>query len=113
MYVIKKIDSRNDSTPLCPETLITSEVDVAIFADHSSSHPVLMKYYLVNYLILQDKKVLESEAVYIPLHGFANIPEFKQTIARSKEATKPETVVIKSYLQVSPEEYNRLNSASA
>ena len=73
----------------------------------------LMKYYLVNYLILQDKKVLESEEVYIPVHGFANIPEFKQTIARSKKATNPETVVIKSYLQVSPEEYNRLNNASA
>ena len=98
VYVIKKIDNRNDSTPICPEGLATSEVDVAIFADHSSLHPVLMKYYLVNYLILQDKKVLESEAVYIPLHGFANIPEFKQSIARSKEATNPETVVIKSYL---------------
>ena len=77
------------------------------------SYTVLMKYYLVNYLILQDKNVLESEAVYIPMHGFANIPEFKQTIARSKKATNPETVVIKSYLQVSPEEYNRLNNASA
>ena len=113
MHVIMKIGNRKGSTPNYPKGLTTSEVDVAIFAHHSSSYTVLMKYYLVNYLILQDKNILESEAVYIPMHGFANIPEFKQTIARSKEATNPETVVIKSYLQLSPEEYNRLNNASA
>ena len=72
-----------------------------------------MKYYLVNYLILQDKKVLENEAVYVPLHGFASISDFKQTIARSKEDdTNPETVVIKSYLQVSHEEFARVSAAN-
>ncbi len=73
-----------------------------------------MKYYLVNYLILKDKTVLESEAVYIPMHEFSGISEFKQTIARSKqEVTCPETVVIKSYQQVSREEYNSTITANA
>jgi hypothetical protein len=73
-----------------------------------------MKYYLVNYLILKDKTVLENEAVYIPMHGFSGISDFKDTIARSKnETTCPETVVIKSYQQVSPEEFNSTNNASA
>ena len=73
-----------------------------------------MKYYLVNYLILQDKKVLENEAVYIPLHGFASISDFKQSIAMSKEDdTNPHSVVIKSYLQVSQEEFTRVSSANS
>ncbi|MDO9375023.1 MAG: hypothetical protein Q7T76_11420 [Ferruginibacter sp.] len=73
-----------------------------------------MKYYLVNYLILHEKKVLENEAIYLPLHGFATISAFKETIARSKEnGTNPETIVIKSYLQVSPEEFNRINAGNA
>lgn len=72
-----------------------------------------MKYYLVNYLILENKQVLENERVYIPMHGFASISDFKQTIAKAKQAiANPESIVIKSYKQVSMEEFNSINRAS-
>ena len=73
-----------------------------------------MKYYLVDYLILEDKTVLENEQVYMPMHSFSGIGDFKQTIADSKDNyTDPESIVIKNYSQVSSEEFNRVNMRNA
>lgn len=73
-----------------------------------------MKYYLVNYLILEDKTVLENEQVYMPMHSFSGIGDFKQTIADAKDnCTDPESIVIKSYLQISTEEFNRIHMGNA
>ncbi len=73
-----------------------------------------MKYYLVSYLILDGKNVKENAQVYISLHNFANILDFKQNISTAKKATENvETIVIKSYKQVSMEEYNLANKQIA
>lgn len=66
-----------------------------------------MKYYLVNYLVMEAKQVLENEKVYIPMHTFANVRDFKDTISKATPTyINPASIVIKSYKQVSPEEYN-------
>ena len=73
-----------------------------------------MHYYLVNYLILEDKKVLINEHIYISLYNFANTNDFKQTIAGSvKSISNPESIVIKSYKQVTLEEYDGMNALTA
>ena len=73
-----------------------------------------MKYYLVNYIILDKKTVTvtENENVGITLHSFANIDDFKKTIAKMKneEAIKDD-IVIKSYKQISQEAFNSLNTS--
>lgn len=70
-----------------------------------------MKYYLVNYIILDNKTVIENENVGIELHTFANIDDFKKLIAEMKnEDTKIEHIVIKSYKQISVEAYNSLST---
>jgi len=71
-----------------------------------------MKYYLVNYIILNHKIVTENENVGITLHSFANIDDFKKTIATMKnDEAVTENIVIKSYKQISQEAYNCLNTA--
>ncbi len=71
-----------------------------------------MKYYLVNYIILNHKTVTENENVGITLHSFANIDDFKKTIATMKnDEAVTENIVIKSYKQISQEAYNCLNTA--
>ncbi len=71
-----------------------------------------MKYYLVNYIILNNKTVTENENVGITLHSFANIDDFKKTIATMKnDEAATDNIVIKSYKQISQEAYNCLNTA--
>jgi len=68
-----------------------------------------MKYYLVNYIILQNKRVTENEYVGVTLHTFANIDGFKKAIAEIKNgAINIDDVVIKSYKQISEDSYNSL-----
>ena len=63
-----------------------------------------MKYYLVNYIILQNKRVTENEHVGVTLHTFANIEGFKQSISDLKHGCVDiDNVVIKSYKQISEE----------
>lgn len=70
-----------------------------------------MNYYMVNYLVLDDKEILENESIYHPMQTFANVQDFKSTIAKGIHARlNPNSVVIKSYKQVSIEEYNQLGN---
>jgi hypothetical protein len=71
-----------------------------------------MKFYLVNYIILDKKTVIENENIGITLHSFANIPDFKKSIAAMKNAgSETENIVIKSYKQISKEAFNSLGAA--
>ena len=71
-----------------------------------------MKYYLVNFLVLNNKIVTLNENIGIPLHTFANIDDFKKSIASLKnDAAEVENIVIKSYKQISREAFNSLNTA--
>ncbi len=70
-----------------------------------------MNYYIVNYLVLDEKEILDNKSIYLPMQTFANIQDFKSTIAKSIHARlNPNSVVIKSYKQVSIEEYNNLGN---
>lgn len=72
-----------------------------------------MKYYLVNYILLDNKVITLNENIGISLYSFANIEEFKQTIAARKSGVaETEQVVIKSYKQISQEAYNCLDTTS-
>ncbi|MEO5890992.1 MAG: hypothetical protein ABIQ31_12105 [Ferruginibacter sp.] len=72
-----------------------------------------MKYYLVDYIILDKKTVIENHHAGIFLHTFANIEDFKKGIAELKNnGTDPESVVIKSYKQISEEAYNSLKTTT-
>jgi hypothetical protein len=69
-----------------------------------------MKYYLVNYIILDNRTVIENEHVGLSVHSFANIDEFKKSIAEMKhDAVAVDNIVIKSYKQISAETFNALN----
>ena len=71
-----------------------------------------MKFYLVNYIILDKKTVIANENIGITLHTFANIPDFKKSIANMKNAvSETENIVIKSYKQISKEAFNSLNTS--
>ena len=71
-----------------------------------------MKYYLVNYIVLDNKTVTENENIGITLHTFANIDDFKKTISAMKDAgSETENIVIKSYKQISKEAFNSLSTA--
>ncbi|MEO6228527.1 MAG: hypothetical protein ABJB11_01450 [Ferruginibacter sp.] len=72
-----------------------------------------MNYYVVNYLVLDEKEILENKNIYLPMQSLANIQEFKTTIAKGIHARlNPNCIVIKSYKQVSMEEYNHLHNHS-
>ena len=65
-----------------------------------------MKYYLVNYLLLDKKAITENEHIGIGLHSYADINEFKKSIVTLKSAgIESEKVVIKSYKQISQEAF--------
>ena len=73
-----------------------------------------MKYYLVNYIMLDKKTVTvtENENIGIPLHTFANIDDFKKSIASLKnDRAQPEDIIIKSYKQISQEAFQSLNAS--
>jgi hypothetical protein len=70
-----------------------------------------MKYYLVNYILLDNKMITLNENIGIGLHSFANIDEFKKSIAAMNlEGIEKEKVVIKSYKQISKEAFNCLST---
>lgn len=87
-----------------------------LLVENVSTYPPMniMKYYLVNYIILDKKTVTvtENENVGITLHSFANIEDFKKSIAAMKnEVTVKDDIVIKSYKQISQETFNSLNTS--
>ena len=65
-----------------------------------------MKYYVVNYLVFENRKIVENEWVGVPLHNFANTNDFRTVIANKKHGlVDPANIVIKSYKQVNEAEY--------
>jgi hypothetical protein len=72
-----------------------------------------MKYYLVNYILLDNKMITLNENIGIGLHTYANIEEFKQSIvAMNMAGVEKEKVVIKSYKQISKEAFNCLSTTT-
>jgi hypothetical protein len=72
-----------------------------------------MKFYLVNYIILDNRTVIANENVGITLHNFANITDFKKSIAILKNiVSETEKIVIKSYKQISKEAYKALSTST-
>ena len=70
-----------------------------------------MKYYLVNYILLDKKVITENENVGIGLRTYADINEFKKSIVTLKHAEiETEKVIIKSYKQISQEAFNCLDT---
>ena len=70
-----------------------------------------MNYYVVNYLVFDNRRIVENNWTAVSLHNFANIDDFRNTIAKMKNMHKnAASIVIKSYKQVSLEEYNRENN---
>ena len=66
-----------------------------------------MKYYFVNYLVVENQQLLERNWIGLPLQSPANTMDFKILITRLKNKVKnPATIVIESYKQVSMEEFN-------
>ncbi|MEP7110962.1 MAG: hypothetical protein ABI760_23405 [Ferruginibacter sp.] len=73
-----------------------------------------MKYYLVNYIVLNKKTVIENKNIGITLFTFANIDDFKKSISTIKNVrSETEKIVIKSYKQISLEAFNSLNTEMA
>ncbi|MEO6733126.1 MAG: hypothetical protein ABIN01_18015 [Ferruginibacter sp.] len=72
-----------------------------------------MKYYLVNYIILNKNIIIENQHIGIPLFTFANINDFKKTIAAKKSAgPEIENIVIKSYQEISKEAFYSLDTVT-
>jgi len=70
-----------------------------------------MKYYLVNYLIVDKKTITENEKMGICLHTFASNEELRKSIAALKNAgSKAENIVIKSYKQITKETFYSLGA---
>lgn len=70
-----------------------------------------MKYYLVNYLILDKKTVTENANMGISLHSFANNELLKKSIAVYKNANNIlDNIVIKSYEQITCEAFKSLGN---
>jgi len=69
-----------------------------------------MKYYLVNFILLDNKVITLNENIGIGLHSYANIEEFKISLsAMNLTGVEKEKVVIKSYKQISKEAFNCLS----
>ncbi len=69
-----------------------------------------MKYYLVNFIALDNRIITLNENIGIGLHSYADIEEFKVSIAAMNFAgVEKEKVVIKSYKQISEEAFNCLS----
>ncbi|MEO6721702.1 MAG: hypothetical protein ABIN67_15140 [Ferruginibacter sp.] len=65
-----------------------------------------MKYYFVNYLVFDNKEIVEKKWIGVPLHHFANTNDFKLMISRQKDSVKsPEAIIIERYKQVTKEEF--------
>lgn len=70
-----------------------------------------MNYYLVNYIVLENKNVIVNDRIGITLQAFGNINDFKNIITRiHKTDAHSESVVIQSYKQVYKEEYYEFTS---
>ena len=70
-----------------------------------------MKYYFVNYLVFDNKEIVEKKWIGIPLHHFANTNDFKLMITRQNEPVKnPGCIVIERYKQVTKEEFYHKNA---
>ena len=68
-----------------------------------------MKYYLVNYLILDKKTITENDKMGVCLHSFASTEELRKSIAALKKTgSKTDNIVIKSYKQITREAFNSL-----
>lgn len=71
-----------------------------------------MKYYLVNYVILDHKTITENEFIGVPVYSFPSIDDFKKSIIGiKKDDLEIENMVIKSYKQISSEAFKSLNTA--
>ncbi len=72
-----------------------------------------MKYYLVNFILLDNRMIILNENIGIGLHSYANIEEFKESIASLNLAgVEKDKVVIKSYKQISKEAFNCLSTTT-
>lgn len=72
-----------------------------------------MKYYIVNYLIFENRKIVKNEWVGVPLHNFANTNDFRAVIANlDRGINNPASIVVKSYKQVSEAEFYQENKLS-
>lgn len=72
-----------------------------------------MKYYLVNFILLDNRMITLNENIGIGLHSYANIEEFKDSIASLNLAgVEKDKVVIKSYKQISKEAFNCLSTTT-
>jgi hypothetical protein len=66
-----------------------------------------MKYYLVSYIILDNKTITENGKTAICLHGFACIEALRKSIAaQNKIGYNTDNIVIKSYKQVTREAFS-------
>jgi hypothetical protein len=73
-----------------------------------------MKYYLVSYLVFENREIVENSRIGIPLHHFANTRDFKIMITKLRDkVTNPSSIVINSYKEVSMEQFNFETNARA
>jgi hypothetical protein len=72
-----------------------------------------MKYYLVNFILLDNRIITLNENIGIGLHSYANIEEFKESIvSMNMVGVEKEKVVIRSYKQISKEAFNCLSTTT-